>query len=358
MLREMGFCNGIENYSRHLSERLPGSRPYCLLDYFPEDFLTIIDESHVALPQLRGMYKGDRSRKQVLVDYGFRLLSALDNRPLNFDEFMDVIHDAIFVSATPSDYELEKSGQVAEQLIRPTGLIDPEIILKPTDGQVDDLAENIRKRASKGQRVLVTTLTKRMAEDLAAYLKDSRLRVRYIHSEIDVIERTEILRDLRKREFDCLVGINLLREGLDLPEVSLVVIFDADKEGFLRSQTSLIQVAGRAARNIDGQVIMYADTITNSMKKAIEETDRRRKKQLEFNKLHKITPKSVEKAIRESIEGIKKAKDITLEVAGQDEEEYEIDSMIGELQKEMELCARNLQFEKAAEIRDRIKKLK
>ena len=358
MLKEMGFCNGIENYSRHLSNRPPGSRPYCLLDYFPEDFLTIIDESHVTLPQLRGMYKADRSRKQVLVDYGFRLPSALDNRPLNFDEFMDLTHDIIFVSATPSDYELEKSSQVAEQLIRPTGLIDPEIILKPTDGQIDDLVENIKQRSSKGQRVLVTALTKRMAEDLAAYLKDARLRVRYIHSEIGVIERSEILRDLRKREFDCLVGINLLREGLDLPEVSLVVILDADKEGFLRSATSLIQVAGRAARNIDGQVIMYADTITNSMKKAIEETNRRRKRQLEFNKIHKVTPRSIEKAIRDGIESVRKAKDITLEVAGQAEDEYEADTLIAELQREMELCARNLQFERAAELRDRIKELK
>jgi len=358
MLKEMGFCNGIENYSRHLSKRLPGSRPYCLLDYFPEDFLTIIDESHVTLPQLRGMYKADRSRKQVLVDYGFRLLSALDNRPLNFDEFMDLTHDMIFVSATPSDYELEKSSQVVEQLIRPTGLIDPEIILRPTDGQIDDLAENIRHRSSKGQRVLVTTLTKRMAEDLAAYLKDARLRVRYIHSEIGAIERSEILRDLRKKEFDCLVGINLLREGLDLPEVSLVAILDADKEGFLRSETSLIQVAGRAARNIDGQVIMYADTMTNSMKKAISETNRRRKRQLEFNKIHKVTPRSIEKAIRDGIESVQKARDITLEAAGQAEDEYETNTLIAELQREMELCARNLQFERAAELRDQIKELK
>ncbi len=358
MLREMGFCNGIENYSRHLSNRTAGSRPYCLLDYFSDDFLTIIDESHVTLPQLRGMYNGDRSRKQTLVDYGFRLPSALDNRPLNFDEFMNIISDAVFVSATPSDYELEKASQVVEQLIRPTGLIDPEIILKPTDNQVDDIAKSVKDRANKGQRVLVTTLTKRMAEDLAAYLKDSGLRVRHMHSEIGVIERAEILRDLRKREFDCLVGINLLREGLDLPEVSLVVILDADKEGFLRSQTSLIQTAGRAARNIDGQVIMYADTITKSMKKAIEEVSRRRKKQIEFNKKYKITPRSIEKAIRDGIEIAKKAKDVTLDVTGQSEEEYESDTLIAELQREMELCARNLQFERAAELRDRIKELK
>lgn len=358
MLRELGFCNGIENYSRHLSNRPPGSRPYCLLDYFPEDFLTIIDESHVTIPQLRGMYNGDRARKQVLVDYGFRLPSALDNRPLNFDEFMSIVHNVIFVSATPSDYELEKSGQVVEQLIRPTGLIDPEVIIKSTNGQIDDLVENIKERANRGQRVLVTTLTKRMAEDLTAYLKESRLKVRYIHSEIGAIERAEILQDLRKREFDCLVGINLLREGLDLPEVSLVAILDADKEGFLRSQTSLIQVAGRAARNIDGRVIMYADTITNSMKKAVEETNRRRKRQLEFNKIHKITPRSIEKAIRDGIEIVKKANDIVVDIVGQSEEEYEKDTLIAELQREMELYARNLQFERAAEIRDRIKELR
>jgi len=358
MLKEMGFCNGVENYSRHLSNRLSGSRPYCLLDYFPENFLTIIDESHVTIPQLRGMYNGDRARKQVLVDYGFRLPSALDNRPLNFEEFMNMVCEVVFVSATPSQYELEKSGDVAEQVIRPTGLIDPEIILKPSDGQIQDLIENIKKRAGKGQRVLVTTLTKRMAEDLAAYLKDAGLRVRYIHSEIGTIERTEILRDLRKRDFDCLVGINLLREGLDLPEVSLVAILDADKEGFLRSETSLIQVSGRAARHIDGQVIMYADKITNSMKRAIEETNRRRKKQLEFNKKHKITPRSVEKAIRDGIETVKKAKGIVIDAAGQEEEEYEIDTLISELQREMELCARNLQFERAAELRDKIRALK
>jgi len=357
MLTEMGFCNGIENYSRHLSGRSPGIRPYCLLDYFPKDFLTIIDESHVTIPQLRGMYNGDRARKQVLVDYGFRLPSALDNRPLNFDEFVDMTREVIFVSATPSDYELKKSQQLVEQLIRPTGLIDPEIIVKPTHGQIDDIAENIKERAKKAQRVLVTTLTKRMAEDLAEYLKDRKLKVRYIHSEIKTIERSEILRDLRKKTFDCLVGINLLREGLDLPEVSLVAILDADKEGFLRSQTSLIQVAGRAARNIDGRVIMYADTITNSMKNAIEETNRRRKKQLEFNKENRITPKSIQKAIKDGIEVVKKAKDVTLDVAGQSEDEYEVDTLIAELQSEMELCARNLQFERAAELRDRIKQL-
>ena len=358
MLREMGFCNGIENYSRHLSDRQPGSRPYCLLDYFPDDFLTIIDESHVSIPQLRGMYNGDRARKQVLVDYGFRLPSALDNRPLNFDEFMSIIHESIFVSATPSIYEMKNSGQVVEQLIRPTGLIDPEIIIKPSEGQIADLVENIKKRSVVGQRVLVTTLTKRMAEDLTAYLKDAGVKVNYIHSEIGVIERSEILRDLRKKEFDCLVGINLLREGLDLPEVSLVAILDADKEGFLRSETALIQVSGRAARHIDGQVIMYADTITNSIRKTIEETNRRRSKQLEFNKEHNITPRSIDKAIRNGIESAKKAIEVTLDAAGQTEEEYERESLVAELQRDMELCARNLQFERAAELRDSIKRIK
>ena len=358
MLRELGFCNGIENYSRHLSGRPAGSRPYCLIDYFPEDFLTIIDESHVTLPQLRGMYKGDRSRKQTLIEYGFRLPSALDNRPLEFDEFMKIVHGKIFVSATPSQYELKNSSQVVEQLIRPTGLIDPEIILKSTDGQVVDLIDNVRQRAARGQRTLVTTLTKRMAEDLAAYLKDAKLKVTYIHSEIGVIERVEILRDLRRQRFDCLVGINLLREGLDLPEVSLVAILDADKEGFLRSESALIQVAGRAARHIDGQVIMYADTVTWSMKSAIGEIDRRRVRQIEFNKKNGITPRSIQKAIRNSIESVKEAKAITLDAAGQSEDEYERETLVAELQREMELCARNLQFERAAELRDKIKELR
>lgn len=358
MLREVGFCNGIENYSRHLSDRAAHSRPYCLIDYFPEEFLTVIDESHVTLPQLRGMYKGDRARKETLVEYGFRLPSALDNRPLDFDEFMHVVHEKVFLSATPSYYELQESNQVVEQLMRPTGIIDPEIIIKPTAGQVADLIENVKKRAAKGQRTLVTTLTKRMAEDLAEYLKEAKLKVRYLHSEIDTIERVEILRDLRMQKFDCLVGINLLREGLDLPEVSLVAILDADKEGFLRSESALIQVSGRAARNIDGYVIMYADTVTNSMKKAIKETDRRRAKQIEFNNNNNITPRSIQKAISDGIEVIKEARAITLEVAGQDEYEYEVDTLIAELQREMESCARNLQFERAAELRDKIKELR
>jgi len=358
MLWELGFCNGIENYSRHLSGRSPGSKPYCLIDYFPDDFLTIIDESHVTVPQIRGMYKGDQARKKTLVDYGFRLPSALDNRPLNFEEFTDIVNEKIFVSATPSEYELKESSQVIEQLIRPTGLIDPEIVLKPTDGQIDDIVQNIKDRARKGQRVLITTLTKRMAEDLTAYLKDAKLKVRYLHSEVETIERIEILRDLRKQKFDCLVGINLLREGLDLPEVSLVAILDADKEGFLRSQTALIQVAGRAARNIDGQVIMYADTVTKSMEKAMQETERRRKRQFEFNKEHKIVPKSIQKAIKDGIEVVKKAEGVVLDITGQSEEEYEVGSLVSELQREMELCARNLQFERAAELRDRIRELK
>ncbi|MDP2910722.1 MAG: excinuclease ABC subunit UvrB, partial [Candidatus Omnitrophota bacterium] len=358
MLQEMGFCNGIENYSRHLSVRAPGSRPYCLLDYFPDDFLTVIDESHVTMPQVRGMYNGDRSRKQTLVDYGFRLPSALDNRPLSFEEFMNIAGDMVFVSATPSDFEIQKSQQIIEQVIRPTGLLDPEITVKPTENQIQDLVENIKEIVAKGQRVLVTTLTKRMSEDLTGYLQELKLRVRYMHSEIGTIERAEILRDLRMRKFDCLVGINLLREGLDLPEVSLVAILDADKEGFLRSETSLIQVSGRAARNVDGRVIMYADTITNSMKKAIEQMSGRRKKQMEFNKENSITPRSIEKAIREGIESFKKAEEIVIEAIGQSEEDYEKEMIIAELEREMELCARNLQFERAAELRDKVKELK
>lgn len=358
MLAEMGFCSGIENYSRHLSSRAPGSRPYCLLDYFPEDFLTVIDESHVTMPQLRGMYNGDQARKKTLVDYGFRLPSAMDNRPLSFEEFNGIIHETLFASATPSDYELEKSGRVVEQVIRPTGLLDPEITVKPTENQIPDLVQNIKEAVAKSQRALVTTLTKRMSEDLAGYLKELGLRVKYIHSELGAIERAEILRDLRMRKFDCLVGINLLREGLDLPEVSLVAILDADKEGFLRSEVSLMQVAGRAARNLDGRVIMYADTVTNSMRKAIEETARRRKKQAEFNKNNNITPRSIEKAIRGGIESFKKAEEIVIDVAGQSEEDYEKEMLVSELEREMELCARNLQFERAAQLRDKIKEFK
>lgn len=358
MLEELGFCSGVENYSRHLSGRPPGSRPACLIDYFPQDFLTIIDESHVTIPQLRGMYLGDRSRKETLVEYGFRLPSALDNRPLKFEEFQDLIGQVIYVSATPSSYEIQESKAVVEQVIRPTGLVDPQIIVKPTQGQIDSLIEEIRHRAKRRERTLVTTLTKRMAEDLAMYLAEMGIKVKYLHSEIDAIERVEILRDLRLKKFDCLVGINLLREGLDLPEVSLVVVLDADKEGFLRSQTSLIQVAGRAARNINGAVIMYADIVTDSMKRAIDETNRRRLLQLEFNKKHNITPKTVKKAVREGVESYKKAKEFIADIAGESEEEHDIQNLIAELQRDMEVAARNLQFEKAIVLRDQMIKLK
>jgi excinuclease ABC subunit B len=359
MLKEIGYCHGIENYSRHLSARSPGCRPYCLLDYFPQDFLIIIDESHVTIPQLHGMYEGDRARKEVLVEYGFRLPSCLDNRPLKFDEFEDLAKRVIFVSATPGEYELQKcKGRVIEQIIRPTGLVDPEIIVKPEENQIRDLIKEVNKRAKKNERVLVTTLTKRMAEDLASYLQEKGLKVKYLHSEIQTIERAKILKELRQREFDCLVGINLLREGLDLPEVSLVVILDADKEGFLRSQTSLIQVAGRAARNINGTVIMYADTITGSMKRAILESSRRRRIQLEFNKKNKITPRSIQKAIKEGIEDLDEVEGLVQELTGQERDEYELNKYIAELQCQMELAARNLQFEKAAELRDKIKELK
>lgn len=359
MIKEIGYCHGIENYSRHLSGRPPGSRPYCLIDYFPEKFLTIIDESHVTIPQVRGMYAGDRARKEVLVDYGFRIPSCLDNRPLKFAEFEDLVKQVIFVSATPSDFEIKKSkGRVVEQIIRPTGLVDPEIIVRPTAGQIDDLEREVKKRAKRNERVLVTTLTKRMAEDLTAYLQERKLRVKYLHSEIETIERSKILRELRKKDFDCLVGINLLREGLDLPEVSLVAILDADKEGFLRSETSLIQVAGRAARNINGTVIMYADTQTPSMKKAIAESSRRRKIQSEFNEKNKITPRSIQKAIKEGIEDIKETKSFTVDLTDENKDEYELKKYVSELEYEMELAARNLQFEKAAQIRDKIKELK
>jgi len=359
MLKEIGYCHGIENYSRHLSGRPPGSRPYCLIDYFPEDFLIIIDESHVTIPQLRGMYEGDHSRKEILVDYGFRLPSCLDNRPLKFEEFESLIRQVIFVSATPGEYEIKKSqGRIIEQIIRPTGLVDPEIIVKGTKGQIQNLIKEIKLRAKRNERVLVTTLTKRMAEDLTLYLQEKGLKVKYLHSEIETIERAKILRELRKKKFDCLVGINLLREGLDLPEVSLVAILDADKEGFLRSATALIQVAGRAARNINGTVILYADTITESMKKAINESMRRRKIQLEFNRRNKINPRSIQKEIKKGIEDLEKAEEFTEELTGLDNDIYELKKYISTLGYEMELAARNLQFEKAAQIRDKIKELK
>ena len=358
MLGELGYCNGIENYSRHLAGRSPGSRPWCLIDYFPDEFLTVIDESHVAAPQIRGMYNGDRARKETLVEYGFRLPSALDNRPLRIEEFMDITKSIIFVSATPSEFELSKSARVVEQIIRPTGLIDPPVIVKPTENQVDDLIEEINKRVARKERTLVTTLTKRLAEELAEYLGEAGVKVRYLHSEINVMERVEILRDLRLKKFDCLVGINLLREGLDLPEVSLVAVLDADKEGFLRSRTSLIQVAGRAARNINGTVIMYADNLTKSMEFAINETNRRRKLQTEFNRKNNITPRTIEKAVREGIESYKRAKEVMLEVTGEEQGEYEIRDVINELEKDMQEAARNLQFEKAIVLRDQVKTLK
>jgi excinuclease ABC subunit B len=359
MLKEIGYCHGIENYSLHLSGRPPGSRPYCLLDYFPDKFLTIIDESHVTIPQLRGMYEGDRSRKEILVEYGFRLPSCLDNRPLKFEEFTELVKQVVFVSATPDEYEMKKSqSKIIEQIIRPTGLVDPEIIVKPTEGQIEDLIAEVKKRAKRNERTLVTTLTKRMAEDLTNYLQERDLRVKYLHSEIETIERVKILRELRLQQFDCLVGINLLREGLDLPEVSLVAILDADKEGFLRSATSLIQVSGRAARNINGTVIMYADTLTGSMKKAIAESSRRRKIQSEFNDKNKITPRSIQKAIREGIEDLKEAEEFVENLTGLAKDEYELNKYIADLEYEMELAARNLQFEKAAVLRDKIKEVK
>lgn len=350
MLKEIGFCQGIENYSRIISGRAPGSAPYTLLDYFPEDFLMIIDESHVTVSQVRGMYNGDRARKDSLVRYGFRLPSAYDNRPLKFDEFEERINQVIFTSATPADYEKEHSAVVAEQVIRPTGLLDPIIEVRPIENQIDDLIAEINKRMENHTRVLVTTLTKKMAEDLTDYLMGAGIRVRYMHSEIKTIERTEIIRDLRLGEFDVLVGINLLREGLDLPEVSLIAILDADKEGFLRSETSLIQTIGRAARNAEGLVIMYADTITGSMRRAIDETSRRRKIQEEFNKEHGIVPKTISKNIRGAISILREAEEEPLE-------KVDIEAMIANLRDEMLLAAECLEFERAAELRDRIKKL-
>jgi excinuclease ABC subunit B len=367
MMREIGYCSGIENYSRHLSGRKAGERPYTLLDFFPNgDFLTVVDESHQTLPQVRAMYAGDRSRKLTLVEYGFRLPSALDNRPLVFDEFWNMLGDVIYVSATPADIELEKSGGVVvEQIIRPTGLIDPEISVRPLDKQVDDLIAEIRKRVEKKERVLVTTLTKRMSEDLSDYLAQMRIRVRYLHSEIDAIERTEILRDLRLGDFDVLVGINLLREGLDLPEVSLVAILDADKEGFLRSERSLIQVAGRAARNAGGSVIMYADKITDSMKKAIDETNRRRKIQQEYNTLHGITPQTIVKS-EDEIRRATVFADAKSDVYVEEEkvkrptgfEQMAVDDQIMFLTKAMKDASKKLDFEAAAKLRDEIGELR
>ena len=354
MLQEMGFCAGIENYSRHLSGRAPGERPFCLLDFFPKDYLLILDESHVTVPQVGGMYAGDRSRKTTLVEHGFRLPSALDNRPLNFTEFESLVNQCIFMSATPGAFELSKSAVVAEQIIRPTGLVDPPVTVKPLAGQIDDLIEQCRQRTEKGERVLVTTLTKRTSEDLADYLRDVGIRVKYLHSEIDAIERVEILRGLRAADFDVLVGINLLREGLDLPEVSLVAILDADKEGFLRSATSLIQTAGRAARHINAEVLLYADVMTDSIKKFLATTDYRREKQLASNKEHGITPKSVKRELQLSLGELTKAREVEASVV---REGYETAELVRELEAEMIEAAENLQFEKAAILRDQIKAL-
>ena len=355
MMKETGFCQGIENYSRHISGREPGSAPFTLFDYFPRDFLLLIDESHATIPQVRAMYNGDRARKESLVKYGFRLPSAFDNRPLKFNEFEQRINQVIFVSATPAEYELEHSkGNVVEQIIRPTGLLDPKIEVKPVENQIDDLIEEIRERVQKNERVLVTTLTKKMAEDLTAYLAGLDIKVRYMHSDIKALERMEIIRSLRLGEFDVLVGINLLREGLDIPEVSLVAILDADKEGFLRSERSLIQTIGRAARNTDGKVIMYADELTESMEKAISETNRRRKIQEQYNKEHGITPKTIQKSVRDSIKASIIEEAETKYNISKDES---IEDIINKLTDEMLKYASNMEFEKAAELRDKIKEL-
>ena len=353
-LREQGYCAGIENYSRHLARRPPGSTPWTLLDYFPDDFLMFIDESHMGIPQIRGMYRGDISRKQTLVDYGFRLPSALDNRPLNFSEFDRHISQVIFVSATPGPYEYEHSEQVAEQIIRPTGLLDPAIEVKPTKGQVDDLIEQIRQRVERGERVLVTTLTKQMAEDLADYLREMGVKTHYLHSEIQTLERVEILRDLRLGVYDVVVGINLLREGLDLPEVSLVAILDADKEGYLRSEWSLIQTMGRAARHVDGRVMMYADTMTESMRKAIEETNRRRRIQMSYNEEHGIRPEGIRKAIRDLTDRVRKVTEERAVYRTGPIPKDEIARLIKDLESQMKKAAQNLEFERAALLRDQI----
>ena len=355
MLKEIGFCSGIENYSAHLSQRPRGSRPYTLIDYFPKDFVLMVDESHVSIPQVGGMYAGDRSRKQNLVDFGFRLPSALDNRPLKFDEFEKLINQTVYVSATPGPYEMEKTkGKLVEQIIRPTGLLDPLVEVRPTENQIDDLIEEVHKTIAKGERVLVTTLTKKMAEDLTDYLMEQSIKVRYLHSDIKTIERSEIIRDLRLGKFDVLVGINLLREGLDIPEVSLITILDADKEGFLRSETSLIQTIGRAARNSEGHVIMYGDTITGSMKKAIDETERRRKIQENFNEKHRITPTTIKKNIGEIIQITKKAEEAEIEEFNRED----IETILINMESEMYKAAEELDFERAARLRDQIKKMK
>jgi len=360
MLREVGYCSGIENYSRHLSQREPGSTPWTLLDYFPDDFLMVVDESHMSVPQIRGMYHGDRSRKEVLVDFGFRLPSALDNRPLNFQEWEDHVHQAIYTSATPGPYELDKSkGHVVEQIIRPTGLVDPEVHVRSVEGQIDDLLGEINQRVERGERALVTTLTKRMAEDLADYLMEMGIKVHYLHSEIHTLERVEILRDLRLGVFDVVVGINLLREGLDLPEVSLVAILDADKEGFLRSEQALIQTIGRAARHVNGTVVMYAAKLTEAMKRAIDETNRRRAKQVAYNQAHGIEPRSIMKEIRDLTDRVRKvAEERAAYVVTPEMPKDELARLIKELEKQMKAAAAELEFEKAAVLRDQIFELR
>ncbi len=361
MMRETGFCSGIENYSRHLAGLPAGATPHTLMDYFPEDFLLIIDESHMTVPQVRGMYAGDRSRKQTLVDYGFRLPSALDNRPLNFDEFESKIHQVLFVSATPGDYEREHEQLRAEQIIRPTGLLDPPVEVRPVEGQIDDLVSEVNKEVAGGHKVLITTLTKRMAEDLTNYMREVGIRVRYLHSDIDTLERDEIIRDMRMNVFDVLVGINLLREGLDIPEITLVAILDADKEGFLRSETSLIQTIGRTARNTEGHVILYADVITDSMRNAIDETDRRREIQQKYNEEHGITPQTIHKAVRDLIRissAVESPKSKKLEKDPESMDEKELKALISQVKKKMNQAAAELNFEKAAELRDYMLDLK
>jgi excinuclease ABC subunit B len=360
MLRETGFCSGIENYSRHLNGSLPGEPPMTLLDFFPDDFLIIVDESHMTIPQIRGMYAGDRSRKQTLVDYGFRLPSALDNRPLNFEEFESHIDQMMFVSATPSVYEAEHELMRTEQIIRPTGLLDPEIDVRPVEGQIDDLIGEVRKETDKHNKVLITTLTKKMAEDLTGYMKDVGIRVKYLHSDIDTLERAQIIRDMRLDVFDVLVGINLLREGLDIPEITLVAILDADKEGFLRSETSLIQTVGRAARNSDGHVIMYADVVTDSMRAAIDETNRRREIQMKYNEEHGITPQTIKKAVRDliSISKVIAKEEVQFEKDPESMNRKELTKLIADVQKKMQRAAADLNFEAAAELRDKMIELK
>jgi excinuclease ABC subunit B len=366
MMREIGYCAGIENYSRHIDGRAPGEPPYTLLDYFPEDYVTFIDESHVAVPQIRGQYEGDRSRKETLVGHGFRLPSAIDNRPLTFDEWLEKSGQVIFLSATPGPFELAQSTAVVEQVVRPTGLVDPEVVVRPTKGQIDDLLEEVRLRAERNQRVLITTLTKKMSEDLTDYLLEIGVRARYLHSEIDTLERVQILRDLRLGEFDVLVGINLLREGLDLPEVSLVAILDADKEGFLRSETSLIQTIGRAARNVDGSVIMYADQLTDSMRRAINETNRRRGLQVAYNEEHGIDPQSIRKRVSDILELVESHDAPSAQRRRREVEERpaldlpadDLTRLIQSLEEEMREAAKELRFEYAARLRDEVTELK